>query len=132
MGCSSSYKEEFFDIAGRRIVDPTSLLPVYPKDIQIGNMHLISDWTRAKEDNMYGFKFSGREDPADLGEVSLSGNYREKIKDKIVQSSGNGAYTTYVIRFLEIPGVMFYYTNTLGSSEAIIAMDFSPDDLDEK
>lgn len=93
-------------------------------------MHLISDWTRASEHNMFGFKFSEREDPEDLGEVSLRSNYQETIKKKILEKSGNGAYRTYVIKFREIPDVIFYYTNSLGSSEAVIQLSFAPSDLD--
>lgn len=66
IGCSAGYKEEFFDTNGNTIHDPSTSLPTYPKMIQIGKMQLQSNWTRAGEQNMFGFKFSGREDPADL------------------------------------------------------------------
>lgn len=131
IGCASVYKEEFFDLSGKKIVNPTDQLPTYPREIIIWSLHLISDWTRAGESNMFGIKFSVVEAPKDLGTVSLRSNYIPILRERIMESSSIGLFSTYVIRFEEIPNILFYYKNPLGSSEAIISFPIESWDIDQ-
>lgn len=130
MGCSQSYKEEFFDASGKQISDPSEYLPAYPKTITIGDMILTPDWDTARTSHMFGFKFSGTQTPQELKTVWLNTNYQQDILAQIQEESANGTFERYVIRFKEIPGILFYYKNSLGSSEAIIHTTFSENDID--
>lgn len=129
MGCATNYREEFFDMSGKKIMDPTALLPTYPREIIIGSLHLISDWKRSGESNMFSIKFSSVESPKDLGTTSLHSDYRSFIREKIMEDSSIGLFATYVLRFEEIPNVLFFYRNNLGSSEAIINIPMESQDI---
>ncbi len=79
---------------------------------------------------MFGIKFSSVEAPQDLGMVSLHSDYHAFVREKIMKDSSIGLFSTYVLRFEEIPNVIFYYRNTLGSSEAIITLPLGLQDTD--
>lgn len=130
-GCVTSYKEEFFDTHGNTIRDPSNLLPTYPKSIKIGNLVLKSDWKWAHESKIFGLKFTGNETPKKLGIFSLKDNLESKILPMLLSDSGFGTYAQYVIEFREIPGVLFFYSNSLGSSEAVINTPITPSMLDQ-
>ena len=49
----------------------------------------------------------------------------------LLSDSGFGTYAQYVIEFREIPGVLFFYSNSLGSSEAVINTPITPSMLDQ-
>ncbi len=130
-GCVTSYKEEFFDLHWTKIIDPSNLLPTYPKSIKVGNLVLNSDWKWADKSKIFGLKFTKNETPKKLGIFSLKDNYESKILTLLLSDSGYGTYAQYVIEFREIPGVLFFYKNSLGSSEAIINTSITPSMLDQ-
>ena len=131
-GCSYGYREEFFDNKGKALLDPSSYIPSELRSLRIGNMVLALDWSQAQKNHMFGFKFAGQDNPGKLETVSLKWNYKEEILRQIKDRSHEGTFLYYVLEFQEYPEVLFYYKNSLWTSEAIISIPLASTDIDAK